>query len=100
MATNTALVQTRVDPAVKERASAVLEELGLTVSEAVRMLLTRIAHEGALPLELSVKPEVHDAWFRAKVREALDDTGPYLEHEEVEARFARKRDALAKKAGG
>ncbi len=35
-----ALVQTRIDLAVKERATAVLEELGITVSDAVRILLT------------------------------------------------------------
>jgi DNA-damage-inducible protein J len=98
MAANNALVQTRVDPDVKDRASAVLEGLGLTVSDAVRMLLTRIANEGALPLELAVKPEAYDAWFRAKVLAALDDVAPHLEHEEVEARFAAKRDALMEKA--
>jgi addiction module RelB/DinJ family antitoxin len=47
-----ALVQTRIDPAVKERAAAVLEELGITVSDAVRILLTCTANEGALPFEL------------------------------------------------
>ena len=62
------------------------------------MLLTRIAHEGALPLELAVKPEAYDAWFRAKVLAALDDRTPHLEQEEVEARFAAKRDALMEKA--
>jgi DNA-damage-inducible protein J len=98
MAANNALVQTRVDPVVKDRASAVLEGLGLTISDAVRMLLTRIANEGALPLELAVQPEAYDAWFRAKVLEALDDLAPHLEHEEVEARFAAKRAALVGKA--
>jgi addiction module RelB/DinJ family antitoxin len=48
-----ALVQTRIDPAVKERAAEVLEELGITVSEAVRILLTRTANEGALPFALT-----------------------------------------------
>jgi addiction module RelB/DinJ family antitoxin len=42
----TALVQTRIDPAAKERAVAVLDNMGLTVSDAVRILLTRIANEG------------------------------------------------------
>ncbi|AGA32326.1 DNA-damage-inducible protein J [Thioalkalivibrio nitratireducens DSM 14787] len=98
MAANNALVQTRVDPDLKDRASAVLEGLGLTVSDAVRMLLTRIANEGALPLELAVKPEAYDAWFRAKVLEALNDLAPQIEHDEVEARFAAKRTALVEKA--
>lgn len=45
----TALVQTRIDPALKERAVAVLGNMGLTVSDAVRILLARVANEGALP---------------------------------------------------
>jgi DNA-damage-inducible protein J len=40
MASN-ALVQTRIDADVKETATAVLENMGLTVSDAVRILLTR-----------------------------------------------------------
>lgn len=64
-----ALVQTRIDPAVKERAAEVLEKLGLTVSEAVRILLTRTANEGIPPF-LTENPTVHDTWFRAKVQQA------------------------------
>jgi DNA-damage-inducible protein J len=45
----TALVQAEVDLAVKEKAAAVLEDMGMTLSDAVRMLLTRTADEGALP---------------------------------------------------
>jgi hypothetical protein len=37
-------------PEVKERAAAVLEELGITVSEAVRILLTRTANEGTFAI--------------------------------------------------
>ena len=40
MASN-ALVQTRIDADVKEKATAVLENMDLTVSDAVRILLTR-----------------------------------------------------------
>ena len=69
-----ALVQTRIDPDVKERAAAVLEKVGITVSDAVRILLTRTANEGALPFVLSSNA-AHDAWFRAKVREALVQPG-------------------------
>jgi DNA-damage-inducible protein J len=47
MAAN-ALVQTRIDPVVKERAAAVLENMGLTVSDAVRILLTRTARAGCV----------------------------------------------------
>ena len=42
------LVQARIDGAVKEEATAVLAAMGLTVSDAVRLLLTRVAREKAL----------------------------------------------------
>ena len=48
MAAN-ALVQTRINGAVKAEAAAVLATMGLTVSDAVRLLLTRVAHDKALP---------------------------------------------------
>jgi DNA-damage-inducible protein J len=92
-----ALVQTRIDPAVKKRAAAVLEVLGITVSDAVRILLTRTANEGALPFSLTNNAAAHDEWFRAKVQEALDDPHPGIQHEKVEAHFARRRAAALRK---
>lgn len=50
MASN-ALVTTRIDEKIKADAAAVLETMGLTVSDAVRLLLTRVAREKALPFE-------------------------------------------------
>jgi DNA-damage-inducible protein J len=96
MAAN-ALVQTRIDPAVKERAAAVLSQMGITVSDAVRILLTRTANEGALPFALTANAAEHDAWFRAKVQEALDDPRPAIPHHEVSAYCAERR-AAGKKA--
>ena len=49
--TANALVQTRINGTVKAEASAVLATMGLTVSDAVRLLLTRVAHDKALPFE-------------------------------------------------
>jgi DNA-damage-inducible protein J len=94
----TALVQTRIDPALKERAAAVLDEVGLTVSDAVRILLTRVAKEGALPFPLAADPAAYDAWFRAKVQEALDDPRPAVPHDEVEQHFAKRRATALRKA--
>ena len=45
------LVQTRIEGAIKEEAAAVLASMGLTVSDAVRLLLTKIAYEHALPFD-------------------------------------------------
>lgn len=46
-----AVVRARIDERIKEEASAVLAAMGLTVSDAFRILLTRIAHEKSLPFE-------------------------------------------------
>ena len=45
------LVQARVDSAIKEEAASVLAAMGLTVSDAVRLLLTKVARDKALPFE-------------------------------------------------
>ncbi len=95
-----ALIQTRIDAGVKAQASIVLERMGLTVSDAVRILLTRTAHEGALPFELAMDSDTYDAWFRAKVREALEDPRPDISSEEVEAEFAARRAAALRKSAG
>ncbi len=94
-----ALVQTRIDAEVRDRASAVLESMGLTVSDAVRILLTRTANEGSLPLELLTSSEGHDAWFRSKVLEALNDTRPDVPDDEAEVHFAERRAAARRRVG-
>jgi DNA-damage-inducible protein J len=50
----TEMVHVRIDRRVKERASKTLAAMGLSVSDAVRVLLTRVAAEKALPFEVRV----------------------------------------------
>ena len=97
--TANALVQTRIDADVKERATAVLDNIGLTVSDVMRIVLTRVANEGALPAGFTVDAAAHDAWFRARVQEVLDDPRPAVPHERVEAHFAKRRATARRKAG-
>jgi DNA-damage-inducible protein J len=40
----------------------------------------------------------HDAWFRAKVQEALNDPRPAIPHKKVEAYFSKRRAAAVRKA--
>src|SRR3546814_1559359 len=54
MAAN-AFVRARIDGNLKDEAAAVLAEMGLTVSDVVRMTLTRIAKDKALPFALKVQ---------------------------------------------
>ncbi len=48
------IVRARIDANLKKEASAVLAGMGLSVSDAIRMLLMRIAAEKALPFEVRV----------------------------------------------
>ena len=61
-----AVVRARIDEHIKEEATVVLATMGLTVSDAFRLLLTRIAHEKALPFE----PLTPNAVTIAAMREA------------------------------
>ncbi|MYA30502.1 MAG: type II toxin-antitoxin system RelB/DinJ family antitoxin [Gammaproteobacteria bacterium] len=76
------LVQARVNSDIKEEASAVLAAMGLSVSDAVRLLLTRVAREKALPFA----PLVPNAETIAAMKEAragnlarFDDVGSLLD---------------------
>ncbi|QWD91454.1 type II toxin-antitoxin system RelB/DinJ family antitoxin [Polynucleobacter sp. MWH-Braz-FAM2G] len=50
MAAN-AVVRARINESIKEEATAVLAAMGLTPSDAFRILMTRVAKEKALPFE-------------------------------------------------
>ena len=65
--TTDAVVRARVSGRVKEEAAAVLDEMGLSVSDAIRMLLVRVAAEKALPFEARVpNPETVAAMKEAR----------------------------------
>lgn len=50
MAAN-ALVTTRINGTIKDEAASVLAAMGLTVSDAVRLMLVKIAHDHTLPFD-------------------------------------------------
>ena len=74
--THNAIVRSRINSDVKEQASLVLESMGLSVSDVMRIVLTYIAREGALPFELKlVRKTLHDRTHGQKahmVRNAED----------------------------
>lgn len=51
MAAN-AVVRARIDGQIRDEASIVLATMGLTVSDAFRLMLTRVVSEKALPFEI------------------------------------------------
>ncbi len=61
----TEIVRARIDQDTKARASAALADMGLSVSDAIRLLMLRIADEKRLPFEIKVP--------NAKVRRAMEE---------------------------
>ena len=51
---NDATVRARINSKIKEEATAVLAAIGLTPSDAFRLLMTRVAKEQSLPFDLLV----------------------------------------------
>lgn len=81
--TQTSMLHVRVDNDTKEQAAAALDAMGLSMSDAVRLLLRRVIADQAFPLELKVP--------NAKTRAAM------IEADEIaKARIARfeQSDAL------
>ena len=81
MATDT-VVRARIDRQLKDEASAILGSIGLTVSDAFRMMLTRVVRERALPFD----PLVPNETTIAAMREAR--AGKLKSFESVEALMA------------
>ena len=95
MAARTSMLHVRIDDDLKAQATETLAAVGLTVSDAVRILLTRVAKEGGLPAGLASNPDAYESWFRAKVQEALADNNAAIAHSQVmddaQAQIDRKR---------
>lgn len=54
MATADTYVRARIDTGTKERAADALEAMGLSISDAIRLLMLRVADEQRLPFEVRV----------------------------------------------
>jgi DNA-damage-inducible protein J len=67
-----AVVRARIDERIKNEATVVLAAMGLTVSDAFRLLLTRVAKEKALPFE----PLIPNAETIEAMKEARAGTLP------------------------
>ncbi len=65
------IVRARIDANTRERATAALEAMGLSVSDAIRLLMLRIADEQRLPFAI----EVPNAATRRAMKELKDGKG-------------------------
>ena len=62
------VVRARIDSDLKKEASAVLAEMGLSVSDAIRLMLVRVASDKNLPFDIRVP----NATTQAAMRDALE----------------------------
>ena len=69
------VVRARIDAKTKDEAAAVLAAIGLTVSEAFRLMMVRVATEKRLPFDPLVPNEETIAAMRAARRGDLIDIG-------------------------
>jgi DNA-damage-inducible protein J len=48
------VVRARIDTRLKKEATAVLSEMGLSVSDAIRLMLVRVVSDKALPFDVRI----------------------------------------------
>ena len=77
----TDIVRARIDSGTKARATSALAAMGLSVSDAIRMLMTRVADEQRLPFDVRVP----NAESRAAMAEL--DAGKGKRYDSAEALF-------------
>ena len=67
----TAVIHARIDPATKAAAERILETIGLTPTEAIRLLYRQIAMRGEFPVELRT-PNAETAKVLTRVESGED----------------------------
>lgn len=78
------VVRARISADLKQEATEVLDKMGLSVSDAIRMMLVRVAAERALPFDVKVPNQVTQAAMdeartrKGKRIERIDDLMAYL----------------------
>lgn len=83
MPAKSAYIQARVEPGLKEEATRVFEQLGLSSSEAITLFLRQVVMHHGLPFELRIP----NAETKAAIREAFEERNELQRYETVEELF-------------
>lgn len=81
-----AVVRARINADIKTKASDVLNNIGLTISDVIRLVLTRVANEESLPFDLvpnSVTMEAIERCERGKEVHKAQDIDDLFEQLEI-----------------
>lgn len=97
-ASRTASVYTRVDPETKEQAEAILNQLGIPMSNAIGMFLKQVVLQHGIPFEMKL-PSSKPVAIGGMTKEQIDDelqkgmddiaAGRIVSADEVEAEMRR-----------
>ncbi|MCK4508764.1 MAG: type II toxin-antitoxin system RelB/DinJ family antitoxin [Desulfuromonadales bacterium] len=97
-------IRARIDSDTKDKAQAIFESLGLSMSDAIRMFLKQSVLEKGLPFQVKLPNDAaHNQWFmrevEAAVREADIPGATFIPHEEMVSKWDEKRQVLLARAG-
>ena len=92
MKTQSSMLHVRMDTEMKQKATTALAAMGLTPSEAVRLLFHRIAVDQAFPLELKVP--------NAQTRAAMAEVDEMVKTRKARFAGADEMFAALEEAGG
>ncbi|MCD7727450.1 MAG: type II toxin-antitoxin system RelB/DinJ family antitoxin [Ruminococcus sp.] len=84
---NTTQVSFRIDENVKREAENTLNEMGLTISTAMSIFLTKVSREHRIPFEITAEPLSSESNKRylTKIIDGVENgTRPLVEHELIE----------------
>ena len=87
MSTKTAKINARIDPEHKGEVNSILQELGLSESEAIRVFYRQILHQRGLPFEVKIPNETTKQAIRdireGKVLTSYDSPEEYFESKDL-----------------
>lgn len=86
MATAQANIHVRVNPEVKRDSEKILKEIGISMSDAVNMMLRGIIRKKGLPFEVSLEEEKMPGYVKI---ESVDDLRAYID--EVSEKNAKSK---------
>ncbi|WP_186392589.1 MULTISPECIES: type II toxin-antitoxin system RelB/DinJ family antitoxin [unclassified Pannonibacter] len=72
----TQMIHVRVDPELKAGAEQALENVGLSLSEAIRVFLHRVVRDNGMPVGLGSDPDTYERWIEERIEMALADRRP------------------------
>ena len=98
------VIRSRIDATLKIEAQMLLNRMGLSMSDAIRLFIHQVVARKGLPFQVKLPKQAakeHDTWFRQEVHAAMKDADKpetvFIPHEQVQKEWAAKRKELAKR---